>query len=91
MNSRLVRQVLALDGIKVDDEKGRIEISFAPTGEQGEPSDPHIHKCYVGFAVPGCNMAPLIGLSLRVKLMHSLPRRFKVHSLQLLFVECDRA
>eukprot|EP00656_Telonema_subtile_P005416 TRINITY_DN12467_c0_g1_i1.p1 TRINITY_DN12467_c0_g1~~TRINITY_DN12467_c0_g1_i1.p1 ORF type:complete len:157 (-),score=44.83 TRINITY_DN12467_c0_g1_i1:92-562(-) len=37
-------------------------------------------RIQINFAptVPGCNMAPLIGLSLRVKLMHSLPRRFKV-------------
>jgi hypothetical protein len=27
-----VIQVLNLDGIKVDDAKGRIQISFAPTG-----------------------------------------------------------
>eukprot|EP00658_Telonema_sp_P-2_P063946 TRINITY_DN527_c0_g1_i5.p1 TRINITY_DN527_c0_g1~~TRINITY_DN527_c0_g1_i5.p1 ORF type:complete len:159 (+),score=32.67 TRINITY_DN527_c0_g1_i5:248-724(+) len=37
-------------------------------------------RVQISFAptVPGCNMAPLIGLSLRVKLLNSLPRRFKV-------------
>ena len=29
--------------------------------------------------IPHCSMATLIGLSIRVKLLRSLPKRFKVH------------
>jgi len=37
-----------------------------------------MNSAVFSFAVPGCNMATLIGLSLRVKLLRSLPPRFKV-------------
>ena len=38
------------------------------------------NSVFVNFTptIPHCSMATLIGLSLRVKLLRSLPRRFKV-------------
>jgi len=33
--------------------------------------------------IPHCSMATLIGLSIRVKLLRSLPSRFKVHTLSV--------
>jgi len=39
----------------------------------------HVCAYYVGSpTIPHCSMATLIGLSLRVKLLRSLPPRFKV-------------
>jgi len=42
--------------------------------------DDEASRIKIAFAptVPGCNMATLIGLCLRVKLLRSLPARFKV-------------
>ena len=45
--------------IRVDDERGRVDVNFTPT-------------------IPHCSMATLIGLSIRVQLLRSLPTRFKV-------------
>ncbi|EFJ26228.1 hypothetical protein SELMODRAFT_98012 [Selaginella moellendorffii] len=51
--------VLAEEGIEVDDKQSYVRVTFTPT-------------------VQHCSMATLIGLCIRVKLMHSLPPRFKV-------------
>jgi len=51
--------VAQLELITVDDDRGRVDVTFTPT-------------------IPHCSMATLIGLSIRVKLLRSLPPRFKV-------------
>ena len=41
--------------------------------------------------IPHCSMATLIGLSIRVKLLRSLPTRFKVIKVQCfkVFLDCN--
>lgn len=47
--------------------------------DQCEVSDAENHvRVFFTPTIPHCGMAPIIGLSIRLKLLHTLPRRFKV-------------
>lgn len=72
-------KVMALENIHVDDAKSRLVIYFTPTIPHCRYAIP-IQSLWptTDLCVLFLSMATLIGLCLRVKLLRSLPARFKV-------------
>ncbi|KAG9410650.1 Mitotic spindle-associated MMXD complex subunit MIP18 [Aphanomyces cochlioides] len=66
-------KVMTLENILVDDAANSVKVQFTPT----IPHCRYIYRTQYHFD-SDCSMATLIGLCIRVKLLRSLPKRFKV-------------